>query len=92
MNCVFVCLQCFVMENVYNELYMVQLTCQQRLVDQHGVVTKHNAVRQMVTPPVPRLPFSVNRELEWISCLGISLLLFGVMVYFYCTDPTRNNP
>ncbi len=79
------------MENVYNELFMVQLTYQQTLVDQHGVVTKHNVVRQMATPPVPRLPFSVNRELEWISCLGISLLLFGVMVYFYCTDPTRNN-
>lgn len=46
------------MENVYNELYVVQLT------DQNGVVTKHNAVRQMATPPVPRLPFSVNRELE----------------------------
>lgn len=52
------------MGNVYNELYMVQLTYQQTLVDQHGVVTKHNAVRQMATPPVPRLPFSVNRELE----------------------------
>lgn len=61
---VYACLQSFVMGNVYNELYMVQLTYQQTLVDQHGVVTKHNAVRQMATPPVPRLPFSVNRELE----------------------------
>ncbi|KTG40742.1 hypothetical protein cypCar_00019163 [Cyprinus carpio] len=27
-----------------------------------GVVTKHDVVRQMATPPVPRPPFSVNRE------------------------------
>ncbi|XP_074416275.1 LOW QUALITY PROTEIN: uncharacterized protein LOC107738014 [Sinocyclocheilus rhinocerous] len=51
----------FVMENVYNELYMVQLTYQQMLVDQHGVVTKHNVVRQMATPPIPHPPFSVNQ-------------------------------
>ncbi|KAL1271680.1 hypothetical protein QQF64_030696 [Cirrhinus molitorella] len=51
----------FVMDNVYNELYMVQLTYQQTFVDQHGVVTKHNVVRQMATPPIPRPPFSVNQ-------------------------------
>ncbi|RXN21476.1 egg envelope glyco -like precursor [Labeo rohita] len=51
----------FVMDNVYNELYMVQLTYQQTFVDQRGVVTKHNVVRQMATPPIPRPPFSVNQ-------------------------------
>ncbi|KAF4111382.1 zona pellucida protein AX 4 isoform X2 [Onychostoma macrolepis] len=51
----------FVTGNVYNELYTVQLTYQQKLVDQNGVVTKHNAVRQMATPPIPRSPFSVNQ-------------------------------
>lgn len=59
---VYFCLQSFVMDNVYNELYMVQLTYQQTFVDQRGVVTKHNVVRQMATPPIPRPPFSVNRE------------------------------
>ncbi|XP_073692754.1 zona pellucida protein AX 4 [Garra rufa] len=51
----------FVMDNVYNEMYMVQLTYQQMFLDQHGVATKHNAVRQMATPPIPRPPYSVNQ-------------------------------
>lgn len=66
MNEVLICLQSFVTDGVYNELYTIQLTYQQSFVDQRGVETKYNVIRQMATPPIPRLPFSINRELEWM--------------------------
>ncbi|ROL45590.1 hypothetical protein DPX16_17706 [Anabarilius grahami] len=51
----------FVTDGVYNELYTIQLTYQQLLVDQRGLETKYNVIRQMATPPIPRLPFSINQ-------------------------------
>ncbi|KAK9972160.1 hypothetical protein ABG768_025486 [Culter alburnus] len=51
----------FVTDGVYNELYTIQLTYQQSFVDQRGVETKYNVIRQMATPPIPRLPFSINQ-------------------------------
>ncbi|XP_067257846.1 zona pellucida protein AX 4 [Chanodichthys erythropterus] len=51
----------FVTDGVYNELYTAQLTYQQSFVDQRGVETKYNVVRQIATPPIPRLPFSINQ-------------------------------
>uniref|UniRef100_A0A672RNI8 Zona pellucida protein AX 4 n=1 Tax=Sinocyclocheilus grahami TaxID=75366 RepID=A0A672RNI8_SINGR len=55
----------FVTDNVYYELYMVQLTYQQVFVDQHGVKTMHNVVRQMAIPPIPYplFFFSVNQTI-----------------------------
>lgn len=72
------CLQSFVTDNVYNDLNMVQLTYQQVFVDQRGVKTMHNVVRQMATPPIPYPPFSVNFELELLLNLGTSWLLLGI--------------
>lgn len=54
--------QSFVMDNVYNELYTVKLTYEQVFVDQSGVGTRQNAVRQMASPPIARPPYSVNRK------------------------------
>ncbi|XP_043101616.1 zona pellucida protein AX 4 isoform X2 [Puntigrus tetrazona] len=51
----------FVAGNVYNVLYAVVLTYQQVFVDQRGVKTEYNVVRQMATPPIPYPPFSVNQ-------------------------------
>ncbi|KAK7171029.1 hypothetical protein R3I94_001054 [Phoxinus phoxinus] len=51
----------FVMEGMYHELYTVQLTYQQTLVDQNGVDTKYNAFQQMATPAISRIPFSINQ-------------------------------
>lgn len=59
-----ICLQSFVADGVYNELYTIQLTYQQLFVDQRGVETKYNVIRQMAAPPIPRLPFAINRELK----------------------------
>lgn len=64
---ILICLQSFVIDGVYHELYTVQLTYQQKLVDQNGVETKYNAFQQMATPAIPRTLFSINRELGWIS-------------------------
>lgn len=55
------------MGNVYNELYTVQLTYEQAFVDQSGVRTRQNVVRQMATPPIARPPFSVNRKFTFSS-------------------------
>lgn len=51
------------MDNVYNELYVVQLAYEQAFVDQNGVKTRQTVVRQMATPPMASPPFSVNRKL-----------------------------
>ncbi|XP_056598711.1 zona pellucida protein AX 4 [Triplophysa dalaica] len=51
----------FLMDNVYNELYTVQLTYEQVFVDHSGVRTRQNVVRQMATPPIAHPPFSVNQ-------------------------------
>nr|XP_055053904.1 zona pellucida protein AX 4 [Misgurnus anguillicaudatus] len=51
----------FVMDNVYNELYVVQLAYEQAFVDQSGVKTRQNVVRQMATPPIALPLFSVNQ-------------------------------
>ncbi|XP_051512641.1 uncharacterized protein LOC127416983 [Myxocyprinus asiaticus] len=51
----------FVMGNVYNELYSVQLSYQQSFVDHGGVETRHNVVRQMATPLIARPPFTINQ-------------------------------
>lgn len=50
------------MDNVYNELYTVQLTYEQVFVDHSGVRTRQNVVRQMATPPIAHPLFSVNRK------------------------------
>lgn len=64
MNQMSICLQSFVADGTYNELYTVQLNYQQSFADQRGVETKYNVVRQMATPPIPYPLFTINRELE----------------------------
>ncbi|TRY94235.1 hypothetical protein DNTS_028579, partial [Danionella cerebrum] len=51
----------FAMNNVYNEMYTVQLTYRQTVVDHKGVATTQNVVRQMDTEPIPRPLYSVNQ-------------------------------
>lgn len=48
---------------MYHEVYAVLLTYQQGFVDQNGVDTKYSVFKQMSTPAIPRVPFSINREL-----------------------------
>ncbi|NP_001191108.1 zona pellucida protein AX 4 precursor [Danio rerio] len=51
----------FIMDNVYYEIYTVQLAYQQTYVDQSGMVTKKNVVRQISSPLVPRVLYTVNK-------------------------------
>lgn len=62
-------LQSFVMENVYYEIYTVQLAYQQKYVDHSGMVTTKNVVRQISSPLVPRVLYTINRELDFYSFL-----------------------
>lgn len=48
---------------MYHEVYAVLLTYQQDFVDQNGMDTKYSVFKQMATPAIPRIPFSINREL-----------------------------
>lgn len=51
---------------MYHEVYAVLLTYQQDFVDQNGVDTMYHLFKQMATPAIPHIPFSINRELGWI--------------------------
>lgn len=73
------------MDNVYNELYTVQLTYEQVFVDHRGVRTRQNVVRQMATPPIAHPLFSVNRKVfgvygffkgcyDWLWTYGVDFL------------------
>jgi len=48
------------------EIYNAPLTNQQMFVDQNAVDPKYKAFQQMATTTIPRVPFSINRELGWM--------------------------
>ncbi|XDV18957.1 hypothetical protein PO909_024543 [Leuciscus waleckii] len=51
----------FVIDGMYHEVYAVLLTYQQNLVDQNGVDTKYSVFKQMASPAIPCILFSINQ-------------------------------
>ena len=58
----FVSVQSFVMENTYNELYVVHLYYEQVFVTEEDVDTRLRQHRPMVTPLLTWHPFTKNRK------------------------------